>query len=1010
MYRATVYKVFFTFSVLRPCPAHKPVICTPVMKLRRYMTLCVLGLVCLAARAQEIRFVNVSNALSVPSPECYNIMQDSRGYIWFSTGAGLCRYNGHSLQVFDGNNGLPESTTYALKEDAHGIVWALTSRNRILCFKDDRLYEAPFSKAYVDFLDNDFAISYRLDFVAPHYLYITARRSSYRIDMRNGRIVQADEGNESSDFHFIKTESGLVPATIWKKRLPSRSRYSTIAIYDGRHTKYVTISKNTGHYSHWRTEVCRTAGYDFFCCDNILVRLDDNLNYTLYTLPERILALHPDRDKGLWVGTYKKGVFHYPDVHTMERPAHGLAGLSVSGICQDRENAVWCSTLDKGIFFASNKNILGYDDVPGLDGSVELFKYEAGKFFVSSGNTLFEIGRRITRHKITKEVAGQPSSATLLDIIRTPEGWHLCGYASNFTADARFGSQRLSKDITAHNTNHSYQFARRANGELYSIAYTVLLKHYKNHTFRIEELPITSPTRTILFDHRDTCWIGTDIGLFRYNLKNRAMTKVHPTGGAAVTKIMEDSRKRLWVSSKGGLYVFTGTDTLNAGRLLGIPTDVFYDITEDRHQTVWAGTNIGLVKIWRQGTRYRSHIYRSYDGLPSNAVFKIAADENTLYLYTPEGMASFPLRQDLYNTVPPNIYVGSILCNGQPLDPSGTGFTFPHDKNSITVGFDALSFKDMGHTRLLYRIKSGGRYQQTEGHEILLDNLAPDTYELEVYALNNDNIKSVRPVLIRFEIRKPFWLTVPFLAGSLLVSAAAVLLIFKAVVKRIRKKEEAKTHTAKLMAEYRLSALQAQMNPHFIFNAINSIQSYVLRKDEKQAYDYLAKFGKLIRMVLNNSEQKILSLRRELELLQLYVQLEQLRFDNSFVFALHIAEDVDVDDVQVPTMLVQPYVENAIWHGIMNLEDKKGILTLNVSVEETDLKITVEDNGVGRMTTSRLKRDAEYRSVGMQLSEKRLTAINQLKDFENARLSVTDLFDGDGRASGTRVEIYIPLY
>ena len=130
------------------------------------------------------------------------------------------------------------------------------------------------------------------------------------------------------------------------------------------------------------------------------------------------------------------------------------------------------------------------------------------------------------------------------------------------------------------------------------------------------------------------------------------------------------------------------------------------------------------------------------------------------------------------------------------------------------------------------------------------------------------------------------------------------------------------------------------MNPHFIFNAINSVQSYILKKKEKEAYSYLAKFSKLIRTVLNNSQEKTLSLRSELETIELYVELEKMRFTNSFDFELDVSENVDIENIQVPTMLIQPYVENAIWHGLMNLEDeRKGLLKIDISINDAFLKV-----------------------------------------------------------------------
>lgn len=211
-----------------------------------------------------------------------------------------------------------------------------------------------------------------------------------------------------------------------------------------------------------------------------------------------------------------------------------------------------------------------------------------------------------------------------------------------------------------------------------------------------------------------------------------------------------------------------------------------------------------------------------------------------------------------------------------------------------------------------------------------------------------------------------------------------------------------------LQLEQRL--LRLQMNPHFLFNAINSIQNYILKKSQQEAYDYLAKFAKLIRIVLNNSQEKTLTLHDELEMIDLYIELEQLRFNNSFDFKLNVDKNINEFEISVPPMLIQPYIENAIWHGLMNLEkERKGVLNVDISESKGILKIVIEDNGIGRVKAKEYKKEDTHRSVGMKLTEQRLLMINQMQEYENAKVIVTDLKDDKGVSCGTRVKISIPV-
>lgn len=240
------------------------------------------------------------------------------------------------------------------------------------------------------------------------------------------------------------------------------------------------------------------------------------------------------------------------------------------------------------------------------------------------------------------------------------------------------------------------------------------------------------------------------------------------------------------------------------------------------------------------------------------------------------------------------------------------------------------------------------------------------------------------------------------------ISLIVIIIVSIIIFYLLYKQKKIKITQNYLQLEQQL--LRSQMNPHFIFNSINSIQRYILQKDQQAAYDYLAKFSKLIRLVLNNSQEKILTLKQELDLIRLYVELEQLRFDSKFEFTISKADSVNEDMLNVPCLLIQPYVENAIWHGLMNLDkNKKGKLSIDLILQGELLKITIEDNGVGRELAKSYKAENGEKSMGMKLTEQRLQMINKLQDYENAKVLISDLHNEAGEATGTRVEILLPI-
>jgi LytS/YehU family sensor histidine kinase len=210
-------------------------------------------------------------------------------------------------------------------------------------------------------------------------------------------------------------------------------------------------------------------------------------------------------------------------------------------------------------------------------------------------------------------------------------------------------------------------------------------------------------------------------------------------------------------------------------------------------------------------------------------------------------------------------------------------------------------------------------------------------------------------------------------------------------------------------SELEMQALRAQMNPHFIFNCLNAINHFILNHEAETASDYLTKFSRLIRMVLSLSQKTEVSLQEELDCLSLYIQLEQLRFQQHFQYTILGADAIDTESIYIPTMLLQPFVENAIWHGLMHKQGA-GELTIEVALHDSALCCTITDNGIGRSEAAALKSKsaAHKKSMGMQITANRLQLLNDVTD-NNLALKVIDLKKANGDSAGTKVVITIPV-
>ena len=213
----------------------------------------------------------------------------------------------------------------------------------------------------------------------------------------------------------------------------------------------------------------------------------------------------------------------------------------------------------------------------------------------------------------------------------------------------------------------------------------------------------------------------------------------------------------------------------------------------------------------------------------------------------------------------------------------------------------------------------------------------------------------------------------------------------------------------KRIAETEMNALRAQMNPHFLFNCLNSIKLYMVQNDPQTAATYLTKFAKLIRLILNNSQSKMVVLGKELEALELYIEMEQFRFKDKFDYEVIIDPSLNLVKTEIPPLILQPYVENAIWHGLMHKENGKGKITMTVLAELDAIKFVIEDNGIGREKASEVKSRSAVKdkSYGMKITKDRIAITNEIFQTK-ASVDIIDLKDQDGNATGTRVIIYLP--
>ena len=320
-----------------------------------------------------------------------------------------------------------------------------------------------------------------------------------------------------------------------------------------------------------------------------------------------------------------------------------------------------------------------------------------------------------------------------------------------------------------------------------------------------------------------------------------------------------------------------------------------------------------------------------------------------------------------------------------------------------------MNFPTPDRIQYAYRISniSNDWIDLADNGEFIISKLNPNSYTIDIKGTDafNNEVTALRS--LPFSIQPPFWQTPIFKYIALLLAALSLFGIIRYRENLVRKKETEKLELQKKMMELEKKALLSQMNPHFIFNAMNSIQEYIISEDTEEALIFLRKFSRLVRQVLNYSNQKKIPLYEEIELIKDYMELELIRFPDKFQYSIHVDKNVDIHTLEIPPFLIQPQIENAIKHGFPK-SNCQGVLEILIRKRNGFLNITVKDNGIGREASKENKgHNLDHQSMGLSITSQRLELMNSHN--QRSHFEIQDILTAEEEVTGTQVNISIPI-
>lgn len=495
-----------------------------------------------------------------------------------------------------------------------------------------------------------------------------------------------------------------------------------------------------------------------------------------------------------------------------------------------------------------------------------------------------------------------------------------------------------------------------------------------------------------LFDNNDRPFQAPDPQALRIYLPGTEDSTRLPT--AHIKTILEDKKGRLWLGTAAGLSwmkdrqagVFQ-TFSANAG----LPDPFVLSMAEDDRGRLWLGTNNGLCCFDPETGRVLA-TFDVNDGLPANQFSPNACSKSktgALAFGTSAGICIFHPDSLPFNPAIPPVEITAFEVNGAPTPHPEGPVRLAHFEKNIKIRFAALDLSDPGQNRYQYFLEGfeDGWSQPAATREAGYTNLPPGKYIFRARGSNNDGIWNMEGASLTFVIARPWWQT---WWARMAAGASIAGLIFWLVRSRERKMRRRQAENERLIKYLQVQTLQAQINPHFIFNVLGAMQNQILNANPQEANRHLVNLSKLIRRFLDSSigsampgkglSQHEIPLEQELELLTMYIEFEQLQRQGRFTSEIQVDENLNIANRTIPPMIIQPYVENAIKHGLLYLEqgEREGKLTLRFKKTKDALLVTVEDNGVGRQRAADIQQHSRqiYKSHGTRLVGERVAILN----------------------------------
>jgi hypothetical protein len=953
---------------------------------------------CVKCESQEYNYFHYDIKDGLSGITTYTIAQDKDGFLWFGTETGLSRFDGTYFKNYKADEGLYDNEIINLFVDSKNRVWIFPFKNSVYYYYNGKIHNASNDSLLKKFhLKNEiFKASEdkngNISFLNLDGIYILSKDNDLKeINKINGENFYSDGcgilANGNCNI-FISSLQDIANHRVNSYEYKDSQFYFKEIIHDN------NLSRNTIEVNPDYTLI---RNKDIFEISNPKTHEQFNVKvpnhfHTLSYIDDSCFAISTSEETFLFNINQKKITDSF------------LIHKTVNKCYKDNEDNFWFATMGYGVYCLSSTKFKIYT-LENNSNSMSvhaLNKYRNELYIGSAKILLWDLNlsdnsiKKIkikTEYDIGRVSAIQPLNNSNL-LLGTDNGI----FKINGNKTTNFFQRTSVKSLFLH--NDSVVLASDRN------VYDIGLSNFNNVD--------------TIWHRRATCackadnnyYVGTLGGLYRIGNDKQhtaiALGNIYPLLKDKITAIAPIQNEALWIATEnfGVIYLEKNKIKYHITTKDGLTSNVCRCLFIDK-SNLWLGTDRGANKIDMSHYPFVITRFTPAEGLDCEIINCIYAQGDSVFAGTPFGVTYFNAGTIKSKSIC-ELKLEDIQSKNSNWFYKQDTINLKSNDNFLRFDYAGISFVSLADITYYYQLKGlDDTWQSTKQNSIVFESLPAGGYEFNLFAVNKYGVRS-KTISIYFTKAKTFWQLLWVQGIIVIFLVYLVWLIVKQRIKFIRRNANEKIVHERKTHELEQMALSAQMNPHFIFNSLNSIQQYIFSGNILEANQFITNFSSLIRQTLYISGKKFITVEEEIRYLESYLTIEQTKYENVFNFIIKTDDKLAIDDILIPPLILQPYIENSIRHGMLNLADRVGEIIISFYLKDDSLFCSVEDNGVGRETSGRLRQKtrAEHKSKGMELVQKRIESLNAIYNV-SINITIEDIVHKN--KTGTCVNIKFPL-